>query len=170
MLSKLVADLIREICKNQTALQILYKGFYPFLCDILHTITTKNPQIEAEDDQNFEIQDDEENTMEAAVFNIINIFIENGGQGVKEALSKLLTPILEIMNTSEDANILASGAICLKNFLKFNNEKQKIAQHHLESIVKSVYRLLEPKIAEQASLHSANIILFLFGKVPLLPN
>ena len=81
------------------------------------------------------------------------------------ALTELLDPLLEIMNTSEDPNILASGAICLKNFLKFNTYKQKLAQNHLEAVVKSVYRLLEPKIAEQASLHSANIILFLFGKV-----
>jgi len=52
------------------------------------------------------------------------------------------------MNISEDANILASGAICLKNFLKFSSDKSKISQEKVNDIVKSVYRLLEPKIAE----------------------
>ena len=68
MLSKLVADLIKEICRDQKALQILYKNFYPFLFDILHTITTKQPQLEKNEMDNFEIQNDEENTMEAVLF------------------------------------------------------------------------------------------------------
>ncbi len=103
--------------------------------------------------------------MEAAVFNIINIFIENGGHQVKEALTDLIQPIIKIMNISEDTSILASGAVCLKNFLKFSGGQSKIPQDKVDDIVKSVYRLLEPSVAEQASLHSSNIILFLFGKV-----
>ena len=59
-----------------------------------------------------------------------------------------LDSTVQIMNISEDANILASGAVCLKNFLKFNSGSSKIPQDKIDDIVKSVYRLLEPKVAE----------------------
>ena len=67
---------------------LLYKTFYPFITDILHTIT----QVQKKEIPEDELLDQpkEENTMEAAVFNIINIFIENGGKQVKEALTDLI--------------------------------------------------------------------------------
>ena len=67
---------------------MLYKTFYPFITDILHTITQVQKKEVPEDE--LLDQPEEENTMEAAVFNIINIFIENGGQQIKEALTDLI--------------------------------------------------------------------------------
>jgi len=78
------------------------------------------------------------------VFGIINIFIEKGEKKVKEGLVDLINPIIKIMDTSEDPNILEKGAICLKNFLKFTTEADKIHKDQINKIINNVKKLLLP--------------------------
>ena len=126
LLSRVINDLIKEISLEESALNTLFKTFYPFIQRSLHTIASGESISQVDEDSLFN-EDYQENSLEAAVFNLINIFIEIGKPHIKLALRSLIDPIIKIMLTSDAPQILEKGAICLKNFLKYSTKASDIS-------------------------------------------